>query len=264
MAKKIFSVIGSVLSYLFFALCIFLLLVSVSSKKDSDGAANLFGKQFRIVVSDSMAKCDQTDVSDYEIKDIPVKSLVIIDLVPEDEEEAKAWYADLEENDVLTFRYVYVRQETITHRITDITEKEGGYVIRLEGDNKGSNSDTLVQEIDTTLTDSPNYVVGKVVAVSHTAGILLTAVKSPVGIICIIIIPCLLIMGVEIYRLINLLTEKKRLAAKKRELDREQELEELKKQLSLLQGQLGKREINEEDQSEQDEKDPTFPDGDCD
>ncbi len=235
--KKILGIIGNVLSYIFFAICIFALIISVSAKKDSDGAASLFGKQLRIVVSNSMEKCDQTDVSDYEIKDIPIKSLLIIDLVPEDGKKAKEWYDDLKVGDVLTFRYVYVKQETITHRITRIEPKEGGYLISLEGDNKASDADTIAQQIDTTLTDSPNYILGKVTGVSYAAGILLTAVKSPVGIICIIIIPCLIIMGFEIFRLVNILTERKRNIAKEKEEAREQELESLRQQLAALQGQ---------------------------
>ena len=48
---------------------------------------------------------------------------LIFKISSENAEEAKAWYADLKVGDVLTFKYVYVRQETITHRIIDIEEK---------------------------------------------------------------------------------------------------------------------------------------------
>ncbi len=242
---KVLGICGNVLTYLFFALCLFTVVLSIATKKEGDGAAKLFGKQMRIVVSDSMAKCEETDVSDYKIKDIPVKSMVFIDLVPKDEAKAQEWYADLEVGDVLTFRYVYVRQETITHRITEITPKEGGYLIHLEGDNKASDAKTLTQTVDTTQTDSPNYIIGKVTAQSYPLGVLLTAVKSPVGIIFIVIVPCLIIMGFEIYRLVNALTEKKRLAAKQREEERENEVERLRKQLEELQGQSQRAENGE-------------------
>ncbi len=236
--KSIFGIVGRALSYLFFALCVFVLAVSITSKKDSDGAANLFGRQLRIVVSDSMAKCDQTDVSGYKIKDIPVKSLLFIELVPENEEKAQAWYGSLKKGDVLTFRYVYARQETITHRLVeDPAPVEGGYLLYMEGDNKASDSQTLTQTIDTSQTDSPNYVVGKVTGQSYVLGVLLTAMKSPVGIVCIVIIPCLLIMGLEIYRLISALTEKKRKAAKEKAQQQEEELQRLKAQLAALQAQ---------------------------
>ncbi len=244
---KVLKICGSVLTYLFFALCLFVVAVSVATKKNGDGAASVFGKQMRIVVSDSMAKCDQTDVSDYEIKDIPVKSVVFIDLVPKDEGKAQEWYADLAVGDVVTFRYVYVRQETITHRITKITPKDGGYLIDLEGDNKASDAKTLTQTIDTTEIESPNYIIGKVTGQSYALGVLLTAVKSPVGIICIVIIPCLIIMGFEVYRLVGALTEKKRLAAKQKEEERESEVERLRKQLEELQAKQSEKGENAED-----------------
>ncbi len=237
-AKKIVGIVLNVIMYIFFAFCIFALVLSVSAKKDADGAVSIFGKQVRIVVSDSMAKCEQTDVSEYKIKDIPVKSMIFIDLVPENEQEAKEWYANLEVGDVLTFRYVYVRQETITHRITKITEKEtGGYIIDLEGDNKASDSNTLTQQIDTSLADSPNYVIGKVTGQSYFLGVVITAVKSPVGIVCIVIIPAVIIAIFEIIRLINAITEGKRKKQEEENRRRDEELENMRRQLELLQQQ---------------------------
>ncbi len=233
--KRVFRIVFDILTYLFFALCICALFLSVTAKKDADGAVNLGGKQMRVVVSNSMEKCDQTDVSDYEIKDIPIKSMLFIDLVPKEEKEAEKWYADLKEGDVLTFRYLYVRQETITHRITKITPKQtGGYVIDLEGDNKSANVDTLAQTIDTSLTDSPNYVLGKVTGQSYALGLLVTAVKSPVGIVCIIIIPCAIIAIFEIIRLVNALTESKRQKEREEQRKKDEEFEEMKRQLELL------------------------------
>ncbi len=224
--------------YIFFALCIFALVLSVAAKKDADGAVSIFGKQARIVVSDSMAKCEQTDVSEYKIKDIPVKSMIFIDLVPENEQEAKEWYADIKEGDVLTFRYVYVRQETITHRVTSITENEnGGYTIELEGDNKASDANTLTQTIDTSLVNSTNYIIGKVTGQSYFLGVVITAVKSPVGIVCIVIIPAVIIAIFEIIRLVNALTANKRKQQEEENKRRDEELENMRRQLELLQQQ---------------------------
>ncbi len=237
-AQKIIGIILNVLTYLFFAICVIALVLSITAKRDADGAVSLWGKQVRVVISDSMAKCDQTDVSGYEIKDIPIKSMLFIDLVPEDEAKAAEWYADLKVGDVLTFRYVYVQQETITHRITEITKKEtGGYIIELEGDNKASDADTLSQTIDTSLTDSPNYIIGKVTGQSYAAGLLLTALKSPIGIVCIVIIPCVIIAIFEIFRLVNALTENRRQKEREEQEKRDAEFEEMKRQLELLQQQ---------------------------
>ncbi len=240
-AKKIVGICLDVLSYLFFALCIVALVLSIGSKKNADGAVNLFGKQMRIVVSDSMAKCEESydEIKGYDIKDIPVKSMIFIDLVPENEQEAKEWYADIKKGDVLTFRYVYVRQETITHRVKSITEnKNGGYTIVLEGDNKASDADTLTQTIDTSLADtSPNYIIGKVTGQSKFLGVVVTAVKSPVGIICIVIIPAVIIAIFEIIRIINAITEGKRKKQQEENQRRDEELEEMRRQLALLQQQ---------------------------
>ncbi len=256
-ARKIIGIILNTLMYIFFAVCIFALIISVSAKKDADGAASIFGKQARIVVSESMAECDQTDVSNFEIKDIPVKSMVFIDLVPEDDAEALSWYGKLKVGDVITFRYFMgTRQETITHRIVKVEPKYNndgvllGYVFTAEGDNKASESvGTMQQTIDTTEPNSFNFIIGKVTGQSYLLGLLITAVKSPVGIVCIIIIPSLIIMVFEIFRLSGALREKKKLAQAEKEKQRESELEqresaleeqanqleELKRQLAALQ-----------------------------
>ncbi len=234
--RKIMDIILHILSYLFFALCLIALLLSVTAKKDADGAMNVWGKQLRVVISDSMATCEQTDVSGYEIKDIPIKSMILIDLVPENEKQAEEWYAGLKVGDVLTFRYVYVQQETITHRITKITPKEtGGYIIELTGDNKAADASTLSQIIDTSLTNSPNYIIGKVTGQSYVMGLLITALKSPVGIICIVIIPCTIIAIFEIFRLVSALTENRRKREREESERKDAELEALKKQLAALQ-----------------------------
>jgi large-conductance mechanosensitive channel len=236
--QKAVGILLNTLAYAFFAVCIAALFLSVTAKKDSDGAVNLWGRQLRVVVSDSMAKCDETDVGGYDIKDIPIRSMLLIELVPENEAEAEEWYAGLKVGDVLTFRYVYVRRETITHRITEITPKEtGGYIIKLEGDNKASDADTLTQTIDTSLTDSPNYVIGKVTGQSLAVGLFITALKSPVGIVCIVIIPCIIIAVFEIIRLINALTENRKKREREEQKKRDEEFEEMKRQLELLQQQ---------------------------
>ncbi len=238
--KKIISVILNVLTYIFFAICLVTLLLSVTAKRDIDGAITIGGMQMRIVVSDSMAKCDETydDIKGYDIKDIPIKSMLFIELVPEEKEQANEWYSKLQTGDVLTFRYVYVQQETITHRIVDIyANKNGGYTIELEGDNKSSDADTLTQTIDTSKEDSPNYVLGKVTGQNYALGVIVSALKSPLGIVCIIIIPCSIIAIFEIVRLVNTLTASKKKKAHEEQLKRDEEFEEMKRQLELLKKQ---------------------------
>ncbi len=236
--KKAFSIISNIIMYTFLALCVVTVILSVVSKKEADGAVNIFGKQMRVVVSDSMEECEQTDVSNYKIKSIPVKSMIFIERVPDDEVEANEWYSTLKVGDVLTFRYVYVSQETITHRITSITEKaNGGYIIELEGDNKVAKTDTLTQRIDTSISDSPNYIIGKVTGQSYVLGVIITALKTPVGIVCMVIIPTLIIAIFEIIRLVSAVMEKNKKQQQEEYQRQAQELENLRRQIEPLQRQ---------------------------
>ena len=86
---RVCKIAGNVLLYVVLAIALFVVVLSIATKKDADGAATVFGKQIRIVRSDSMEKCEETDVSGFDIKDLPIKTLLVIDVVPTDAEEAK-------------------------------------------------------------------------------------------------------------------------------------------------------------------------------
>ncbi len=243
--KKILGIATNVIVYLFLALCIFSVIFTVFSKKDADGAANVFGYQMRLVISDSMAECEHTDTSEFDIGSIPIGSMVFVDLVPEDEKEALEWYSELKVGDVLTFKYVYTTQMTITHRITGITPKYSfnnqgqselvGYKIDLQGDNKNaSNQNTLTQTIDTSITESLDYVIGKVVGKSVSLGFVMNLLKNPMGIVFIVIVPCVIIIFFEVIKIFNAfaLDKKQKHEAEKEEKDNE--IEELKRRLLEL------------------------------
>ena len=233
-SKKIGNIVLNVLLYLFLAVCIFSVVLTVFSKR-SDGAVEIFGHQMRIVTSDSMAKCEYTDVSKYEIKDIPVRSMVFVELMPRESAAAEAWYRGLKVGDVLTFRYVYTTQVTITHRITAITEKEtGGFVITLAGDNKDADNGQLSQVIDTSIPDSTNYVIGKVTGQSYVFGLIMSVLMHPVGIVMIIILPCIVIIMLEILKIIKVLGADKKSRAQKELEQKDSELEELRQRLAQL------------------------------
>ncbi len=205
--EKTVGIVVHVLLACFFLFCLTGLFLSVMAKQTSDGAIKLFGYEMRLVVSNSMEKSETTDVREYAIQDIPIHSLIFIETVPEGKE--KAWYDALKIGDVLTFRYVYTKQETITHRIVEIKENEqGGYTIVLEGDNKNATTGALQQVIDTSQTNSLNYVIGKVTGKSIVLGYLVTFLQSTWGIIFIVIVPCLIIIFIEISRIIRVIREK--------------------------------------------------------
>lgn len=255
-ARKAISIVLDVILYLFLAFSVFVLIVSLVSSKNN-GASNLFGYEMRLVVSDSMEKSEYSaDVSQYDIKEIKVKSMVFVERVPEDGAKAAQWYSALKVGDVLTFAYVSsVTQDVITHRITKIDVTENGYKITLRGDNRAK-EDAVVSEqyIFTspsdyeTDNDKYNYVIGKVVGQSLVLGGIVYGVSTPVGVALIVILPCCLIMGWQIARIVNVINEDRkrkaaeqietaeRKAAEQKEQSERQavELEELKRKVAEL------------------------------
>lgn len=247
--KKISNIVINVLLYLFLAVAILSVIMAIIAKKDVDGAAELFGYQMRIVTSDSMAKCELTDVSEYDVKSIPVRSMIFVQLIPEEKKAADAWYANLKVGDVLTFRYVYTNQVTVTHRITAIEAKEtGGYIISLAGDNKNSETEQLYQTIDTSVEESTNYVIGKVTGQNYPIGFVMSLVRTTGGIIFIVMVPCFIIILLEIIKIVSVLTAARRKRDMEEQAKKDNEIEELRRQLAELQQQT---EIGEEQKEEQ-------------
>lgn len=236
--KKIGNIILDILLYIFLALAVLALAVTIFSKKGSDGTVELFGYQMRVVKSDSMKKSELTDVSAYKIKSIPVRSMIFVQMVPQDEAEADEWYRALQVGDVLSFRYVYTTQETIAHRVISITEKpSGGFIIELAGDNKLVEGGQLVQIIDTSLKESPNYVIGKVTGQVFLLGFIISLLQAPLGLIFIVIVPCFIIILLEVMKITGVLTSEKKQKEQEAAALRESELEELRRKVAELEGQ---------------------------
>ena len=233
--KKIGNIALNVLLFFFLSLCIIAVLITAFSKRDIDGTVEIGGYQMRVITSDSMEKCELTDVSDYNIKSIPVRSMVFIELVPEDPQEADEWYADLKVGDVLTFKYVYTHQVTITHRITDIERNNvGGYSIELAGDNKSSNSDQLYQSINTSTPNNKNYVIGKVTGQSYILGFIVSLLKTTLGIILMVIVPCLIIILLEVLKIVGLYKAEKKKRQFEEDEKKDNEIKELRSKLAML------------------------------
>lgn len=236
--KKIGKIALDILLYLFLAVCVVTLVLTISSKKDIDGASELFGYQMRVISSDSMAKCELTDVSDYEIGSIPLRSMIFVKVMPEDEAEADAWYRSLKVGDVLTFRYVYANQVTITHRIISIEEKPtGGFLIELAGDNKNSDSGQLTQTIDTSIDNNPNYVIGKVTGQFFLLGFIISLLKEPLGLVFIVIVPCFIIILLEVLKIVGVYSAERKKREQEETQKKDSELEELRRRLAELETQ---------------------------
>lgn len=231
--KKVGRFLSNLALSVFLLICVLAVVLTFVSRKGSDGTAEIFGYQMRLVTSDSMAKCEHTDVSPYEIKSIPVRSMIFVKVMPVDPEEADAWYRNLKVGDVLTFRYVYSTQVTITHRIISITEKEsGGFVIQLAGDNKSSENGQLYQTIDTSIPNNTNYVIGKVTGQCYLFGFIMSFLTSPLGIVLAIILPCVIIIFFEILKIIKTFNADKKAQQEEELLKKEIELEDLRSRLA--------------------------------
>ncbi|MBE6655513.1 MAG: hypothetical protein E7609_01415 [Ruminococcaceae bacterium] len=234
-AKKIITLTGNVLLYLFLGMCVLAVFFTLLGNRDADGALRLFGRELRLVTTDSMAACEQTDVSGYEVGSIPRLSLIVVETVPEDPKAAQAFYDALRVGDVLTFRYVYTSQVTITHRLVQKTPKDtGGYVLTLVGDNKNADTELLTQTIDTAKTNTMNYVIGKVTGSSYLLGVLLSILRRPIGIVLVIIVPCFIIILLEVFKIIGVVTAEKKKREQEEKIAKENELAELRRKLALL------------------------------
>ena len=189
-----------------------------------------------------MEKCDQTDVSGYKIKSIPVKSCVFIKKAPtpDDQQALNEWCSALSVGDVLTFQYskygaANIQDKVITHRIVKIEPKEGGYIITLEGDYKNDTGSVEQQVIDTTKADGLDYIIGKVEGQSYFLGLCVYALKSPIGLIFIIIVPCMIIIAYEVIKIITVLNKDKKDRQQQEKTAKEDEIALLRKQLEELQ-----------------------------
>ena len=164
---------------LLFAAVATVLFIALTAPRGVDGASQIFGHELRIVESDSMQEHPDTNVSDYAIGSFKKNTMVALELVPENDSEAFAWYESVQEGDVLTVRYTYDRQVTITHRVISkkLNDDGTGYIIKLQGDNLNSNSAQLTQEIDTSDGQSTNYVIGRVVWKSYPVGVVIAGLQ---------------------------------------------------------------------------------------
>ena len=233
--KKAGNIALNVVLYIFLAICIFTVVITMLSKKEPDGAAEIFGYQMRVVTSESMSKSEYTDVSEYEIKDIPLRSMVFIKVMPDDPAKVDDWYRGLKAGDVLTFRYVYGTQVTITHRITSITEKEtGGFIIELAGDNKSADNGQLYQTIDTSIPNNTNYVIGKVTATAYLFGVVMSFLMQPIGMVLLIIVPCFIIILLEVLKIVKVLSSERKKLEAEQTAKREEELEALRRRVAEL------------------------------
>lgn len=201
LTKKISIVILDVFITFFLIFALVFMLFAVFSFKDENSAVGFFKYEFRTLSTDSMGESEQTDVTKFEIKSLPKNTLLVIEKTPEEVEGLDVWYGNLKPGDVLTFSYKYAKRVVITHRITSIKAKtSGGYIIELSGDNKSSTTVPLNQTIDTSKTDSNNFIIGKVVNSSRFWGRFMVSIKNPIILFICVTIPCFAIIVYQVVK----------------------------------------------------------------
>ena len=264
--QKILDAVFTVVVVIVAIFAAFVLFITITSKRSADGAINVFGYQFRTILTGSMEKCrhddpneecDHVDISGCDVGHLSVGTMIFIQTVPGDEANADKWYEGIKEGDVLTFHYNGMG--VVTHRVIYIEKNStGGYVIDLMGDNRGSDGTAGVQTVITDKKDN-NYIIGKVVGQNEFLGWLVTTVKSPIGAILVIFVPCLIIVIVEVVRIImTLVASKKEKDKEKQDIAESQrnavqsDIEELKKQIALAKQALDENSMPPSKEGEED------------
>lgn len=162
------------------------------------GSFDFSDTEAKIVVSGSM----DGQPRDYDISSIPTGSLILIRDVPSDSDQ---FYSSLKVGDVLTFDYEHpVSHElmVVTHRIIGITESGGVYTYTLKGD---SIADDPTNGSEQVVTSDSGDIIGKVVGVSHWLGVLAMFVSTWTGKVCLILIPCLILIASEVRNIVRIL-----------------------------------------------------------
>lgn len=178
--KKIFRFLSSILFYaVIFILVVIVIMFLVYyvdrqiGLKKGEVRSPLFGAY--IIISESM------------IPNINVYDAVVT--VRADEDKIKI-------DDIITFisKDIETAGTPITHRVIGIVETDTGIKYRTKGDHNNTADFSLI---------SPNEVIGKVYLRIPMIGYLQTFMTKPIGWVLIVVLPCLLIIGSDIFKLIK-------------------------------------------------------------
>ena len=178
--KKVWHIISSVLFYSVMTLVVIIalmFLVSFVDQKIGQSKGEYRNPLFSayIIISESM------------IPNINVYDAVVTVRVSEDK---------IKVDDIITFisKEIQTAGTPITHRVIGIVETETGIKYRTKGDNNNTADFALI---------APEEVIGKVYLRIPMIGYVQTFMTKPLGWILIIVIPCLLIIGSDVIKLIK-------------------------------------------------------------
>ena len=208
------EVVVDVIIAIFVLFAVLNIYLAIATKRNN--AANLFGKQARLVLTGSMSPT------------IPTDSLVVVD--------TDGNHKDYEVGDILTFRYDLYGDLPTTHRvIKKETQDDGMVYYTLKGDNPAASGTQYVPYTD---------VIGKVTFHSLWMGKVVTFSKGVGGWSCFVLVPCSLVIGYETIRIVKIVRsskkEKEATDNTKEETDpndKNQEIEALRKRVTELEEQ---------------------------
>lgn len=217
--KNPVKIVLNIIFYVLVAILLFFAAISITTRITK---GKIGSSQYLVIISSSM---EGEEKEEYDIKTIKVKSLIKIDLVKDDN-----FYSSLKKGDVITFNYIYLGNETITHRIVEdpILDK-GVYKYKVQGDAVSDDYQTLYSDGRT------GEIIGKVTFVSYPIGLFYFFINSKVGMVVLVILPSSAICIYEIFKVIFIISERKRVqkeeVVNKTVEEKDAEIERLKKLL---------------------------------
>lgn len=134
-------------------------------------------------------------------------------------------------DDIITFisKEIQTAGTPITHRVIGIVETDTGIAYRTKGDHNNTADFALIKHEE---------VIGKVYLRIPMIGYLQTFMTKPIGWVLIVVIPCLLLIGSDIFKLTNSSKKKKssdlEVIEDKNNTDKSKEKEVVKKTKSEL------------------------------
>ncbi len=221
LSEKIFSIATSVLLVIAILFC-----GTVMYQIKTDGYVTLFGCSVFRVVSESMGDT------------MPVGSLII---------SKKTDIESIKEGDIISFfsRESYMAGQIITHRVTEIKEKDGELLLVTRGDSNNS--------VDGFYVTKENFI-GKIIVIMRPEGFITTLysiLTNKIGFFSVIIVPVIILVTIIMQENIKRIT--KEIKAIKQEIDNTEQEDKEEKLREELRQKL-RKEILAEIEAENGEK----------
>lgn len=208
--KKILNVIKVVFTWIFVAFTLGMMIFTIFSVRTFDrNDRSVFGYKMFIVQSDSM-----------KATDFAAGDLIFVQNVDD--------VRELKEGEIITFisRNSASFGETVTHKIRTVTkDPEGNTAFVTYGTTTDTNDEELV---------TAPYVVGRYTGHLPGVGTFFAFLKTTPGYICCILIPALILIGIQGWNVLKLLQQRKKEQLAELQAEREKVAEEREKTEQML------------------------------